>query len=134
MTSKELVLFSKRLKKLRNAKGLTQSDLAKALNISRSCLANYELATRHPGDDILQIIAEYFEVSTGYLLGENQIFYSVENEEEIEYSKILAIKTELDISKLSPAAKIALVQFFCFLKEKCKSDPIGIAYPKAIID
>lgn len=42
MSEKEFEIFAKRLKELRSVEGLTQAKLAKRLNVSRSCLANYE--------------------------------------------------------------------------------------------
>lgn len=62
--------FSARLKVLREGKGLRQEDLALILNISRQAISNYEQGTRFPKDENLLItIADFFEVSTDYLLG-----------------------------------------------------------------
>lgn len=62
-------LFSYRLKKLRTEKRLTQKKLAFELGYSRSTIANYENAIRIPSADVLYNIAEYFGVTTDYLLG-----------------------------------------------------------------
>ncbi|KAB3539657.1 helix-turn-helix transcriptional regulator [Alkaliphilus pronyensis] len=62
--------FSTRLKGLRERKGLRQEDLAIILNISRQAISNYEQGTRFPKDEQLLVsIADFFEVSTDYLLG-----------------------------------------------------------------
>ena len=57
-----------KLKYLREKNNLTQSELAKILNKSRSTIAGYEINDRQPDLDTLQKIAEYFNVSTDYLL------------------------------------------------------------------
>lgn len=63
--------FSTRLKELRYEKGLSQLDLAKDLNISRSSLCNYELGRREPSLEVLELISDYFNVDMDYLLGKS---------------------------------------------------------------
>ena len=61
--------FSVIFKQLREEKGLSQNDVAKALNIPRSTIANYEIeGKRLPRNDRLKEIAEFFEVSLDHLL------------------------------------------------------------------
>lgn len=62
-------MFGDRLKKLRESKHLKQSDLAKELGIGRTTLSNYELNNREPDFNTLGKIANYFNVSIDYLLG-----------------------------------------------------------------
>ena len=61
--------FGKRLKKLRKEKKISQEKLADIIGISRSTLSMYELDKREP--DIANIVkfADFFGVSTDYLLG-----------------------------------------------------------------
>ncbi|MEK4267031.1 helix-turn-helix domain-containing protein [Bacillus sp. FSL W8-0940] len=61
-------MLGKRITSLRKQSGLTQEELAKKLNITRSALSQYELGTREPNYDLLIKIADFFEVSTDYLL------------------------------------------------------------------
>jgi transcriptional regulator with XRE-family HTH domain len=61
-------MFGNRLKDLRIDADLTQEQLAKHLNITRSALANYETGLREPGYEILIKIADFFEISLDYLL------------------------------------------------------------------
>lgn len=57
------------LKELRTSKGITQTDLAKALGISASAVGMYEQRRREPDNDTLVAIAKFFQVTTDYLLG-----------------------------------------------------------------
>lgn len=66
-------MFKERLVKLRTDKGLSQYDLAKALGLSRGQLSNYELGTRQPDNATLIKIANFFDVTTDYLLGRTDI-------------------------------------------------------------
>ncbi len=58
-----------KLKTLRLEEGLTQTQLAKNLQIGRSALSMYELGIRQIPHDLILIIAKYFDVSLNYLYG-----------------------------------------------------------------
>ena len=53
--------------------GITQSNLASALNISRSAVNAWEMGTSKPSIDTLVDLADFFHVSTDYLLGRNEL-------------------------------------------------------------
>lgn len=76
-------MLGKKISYLRKDRKLSQRELAKDLNIGNSTLAMYELEKREPDFDTLQKIADYFDVSTDYLLGRTDIKKSeLENEDE----------------------------------------------------
>lgn len=56
------------LKELRAKKGAYQKDVAKYLGIDRTTYVKYELGDSEPNLENLSKIADYFEVSTDYLL------------------------------------------------------------------
>jgi transcriptional regulator with XRE-family HTH domain len=58
-----------RFKSLRQERGLSQHELSQELNIPRTTLSSWELGTRGPDIYTLQILADFFNVSTDYLLG-----------------------------------------------------------------
>ena len=62
-------LFSKRLSSLRKELGMTQAQLAKAVNIQRSTLSGYESENKEPNYETLCVLANYFGVTTDYMLG-----------------------------------------------------------------
>jgi len=61
--------FSTRLKDLRTLRGLRQKDLALALGLAQTTIANYEQKLRFPDEPTLLRVADYFTVSLDYLLG-----------------------------------------------------------------
>lgn len=65
--------FGDRLKELREKHGLTQEQLAKILNITRSTVAGYETKRKQPDYEKLKILADFFNVSIDYLLGHTDI-------------------------------------------------------------
>ena len=62
-------MFKDRLKELRLEKSLKQEDLAKVLGVSRGALAKWENGSRETNFAMLVKIAEFFGVTTDYLLG-----------------------------------------------------------------
>lgn len=64
-----MIKFKERLKELRLEKELSQDELAKALHINQRSISNWETGVRQPDYETLALIAEYFSVTTDYLLG-----------------------------------------------------------------
>ena len=62
-------IFKTVIKSLRTSHGLTQDELSKQLGISRSTIGMYESGAREPDFETLELIADYFNVDTDYLLG-----------------------------------------------------------------
>ncbi|NLV99456.1 MAG: helix-turn-helix transcriptional regulator [Clostridiaceae bacterium] len=67
--------LAQRLRYLRSAKKLKQVDVATAVNISSRTYSNYERAYRMPDLRILTSLADFFNVSTDYLLGRTTLRY-----------------------------------------------------------
>lgn len=63
------VAFSARFTEQRNKKGVTQAQLAEMLDKKRSTISGYETEGKEPDFDTLCEFAEFFGVSTDYLLG-----------------------------------------------------------------
>lgn len=61
--------LNENIKLLRTQKGLNQVELAKALCVTKQCVSNWENDNVLPSIEMLIKIAEYFDVSTDYLLG-----------------------------------------------------------------
>jgi len=61
--------FAVRLRTIRKQRKLTQRELASKLNMSQSTIALYETGDRKPDPDTINKIADFFDVSTDYLLG-----------------------------------------------------------------
>lgn len=64
-----MIGFGDRLSDLRRKRGLTQRMAAPLLQIDRAALSHYEKDRREPDFKTLNRIADFFHVSTDYLLG-----------------------------------------------------------------
>lgn len=58
-----------RIRNLREDHDLKQEDLAAYLNCTQACYSNYENGRRDIPTDVLQALADFYQVSTDYLLG-----------------------------------------------------------------
>lgn len=92
-------MFNTRLQILRKSKRLTQDELASRLGVNRGTYANYERGHRQPDFETLVKIADYFDVTTDYLLGRNEKTSASEIKSPIPFDQIGI--TEEDFKKLS---------------------------------
>ena len=68
--------FGNRLKMLRNITGVTQRELASAIDVERATIAGYETRSSEPNYEKLIRISKFFNVSVDYLLGNDEIIKS----------------------------------------------------------
>lgn len=64
----DLMTFNQRLKELRNENNLTQLQLAKMINLSKSNISKYEAGFIEPNLETVKLIAKIFSVSADDLL------------------------------------------------------------------
>lgn len=61
--------FPSKLKKARERTGFTQREVAKETGITQSVLARYETGKLEPNIEVLGILADFYGVSTDWLIG-----------------------------------------------------------------
>ena len=77
-------MFGLRLKSLRKNKNISQKELAKIVGVAESTIGMYERDVRKPDFELLKKFADFFDVSTDYLLGrtEQKTINERKNEEQ----------------------------------------------------
>lgn len=90
-----------RLKKLRTEKNLSQADVAKILNVSARAIGLYENEERDIPTEYLIKLAEYFKVSTDYILG----LTNIRNQLDIPVEIAASTKNGIDLSDVSDRDK-----------------------------
>ncbi len=58
-----------RIRALREERGLTQKELAEAIGVDRTAIAKYESGASGAKSEMLGKLANYFDVTTDYILG-----------------------------------------------------------------
>ncbi|WP_010078343.1 helix-turn-helix domain-containing protein [Liquorilactobacillus mali] len=115
MTFKDSDKISKsRIINLREKNNLTQNELAEKVGINRSVLNRIENGSRHLRDDEVVKLANYFHVSTDYLLGndrmrcENHIEAISKDSDEILKTKIINLREKNKLTQNGLAEKVGL--------------------------
>lgn len=69
--------FSNRITSLRKERGLSQKEVAMSLGVSQALLSHYEKGVRECGLEFVIKCADYFGVTTDYLLGKDDSKYGM---------------------------------------------------------
>lgn len=89
-------MVADKIKFLREQLGLTQSDLAKKLGITRSSVNAWEMGISVPSTQYVVELAGIFKVSTDYLLGvQNTASVSVDGLSETDVQLVNAVINHL---------------------------------------
>jgi len=75
-----------KIKELREEKQLSQLQLAEKLNLTQQAISLYEKGEREPSLEVIKNIADFFGVSTDYLLGKTDIRNYDKDEEEFKFA------------------------------------------------
>ena len=87
--------FSNRITSLRKERGLSQKEVAMSLGVSQALLSHYEKGVRECGLDFVLKCAEYFGVTTDYLLGKDDSKYGIYKTYSAEDTEsVYSIKTD----------------------------------------
>ncbi len=120
------MLFSERLKELRGEHGITQDQLSEKTGLSHGCIAMLEVEKRTPTAQTLNALADYFGVTTDYLLGRT-------DDDSIVFSKnapapFPADQQELNIlfQSLAPGYRTQVLEYARYMAERS-----GVNIPNA---
>ena len=102
--------FSEVLKELRESNCITQEQLARQIDVSRSTIAGYESKNREPDFDKLLSLSRFFHVSVDYLLsGQRNLEFSripaPQPDEHIIDRKVIKIYKSLGFEEKKDALK-----------------------------
>lgn len=65
--------FGKRLNELRREQRLTLDDVAKLVDRNMTTISRWENGGKEPEVSVIEILADYFEVTVDYLLGRSNV-------------------------------------------------------------
>lgn len=99
--------FADRMKELRKEQKMTQDELADKLGISRSTVGMYEQGRREPDFEMLDMTADVFDVSIGYMVGNNERGRYPRHADEPQERKPKQIGVTLEEERLVKAFRAA---------------------------
>lgn len=109
--------FADRLRQAREAAGLTQLELAKRLNVTKSSVCNYENGVSSPKEDVMLRIFDALNVTPNFLFQDSFAASCVSNASCCEFPKFLGedappTNSELELLRklrsLSPVHRSAI--------------------------
>lgn len=114
--------FAEVFKSLRIQSGLTQDEMANILKISRSSVGMYEHAEREPSFELLESIADYFNVDIDYLVGRKETTERIPIIEKAPAHSARAMEFISLFENLPEDKKDALLSYASFLSEQAPKD------------
>lgn len=103
-----MVQFGNILAELRRARQLTQKDLAQIMHVSVSTISNYETGIHFPDMEQLSELADFFQVTTDYLLGRTTANLPIEMVNQTIFDGKTAGELIQELSDMTPDRKRAL--------------------------
>lgn len=109
-------MFNERLRELRSKKNYSQAALAKELFVSQQTIGNWESGKREPNFETAQKIADFFNVSTDYLLGRTD---SHREKQDLD-AELEGIEFALfgEVKDMTEAQKQDVLRFAQFVKQQ----------------
>lgn len=68
-----MIGFKERLKELRTERNISQQELGEIVNVSKMAVSHWEKGHSEPSISQLIILAEFFGVTTDYLIGKTEL-------------------------------------------------------------
>ncbi|QDK70154.1 helix-turn-helix domain-containing protein [Lactococcus protaetiae] len=112
-----MTIFAERLKQLRKSKALTQKEVAEQLGMTQQNYQKWESGKSSPSGETLDKLADYFQVSTDYLLGrtKEEVFRGklpkLQMAEEIDFTERLKrLRKGRNLRQVDIAEKLGIKQ------------------------
>jgi transcriptional regulator with XRE-family HTH domain len=121
--------FGKRLREMREKKGLTQAELAKIASLGESTISFYESGKREPNYEVLVALADILDTTPNYLItGKNEWWEKDETPSDIDLEDFIKNNSNIKLmgNPLDEKAKEDVLMFLRaahqMIKEKRKNE------------
>lgn len=115
------MIIGSRVRNLRYIRGLNQSDLGNIIGVSKASISGYEHATRNPSYKNLDKLADFFGVSSDYLLGREELLvYEKDNPMQMDKNDIDIINSIKNYPQLYDNIRENPKRYFSYLNKRYK--------------
>lgn len=122
--------LKEKLVDLRKKKGLSQAELAEAINVSRQAISRWEVGSAIPSADKLMWLSKFYEVSMDELMGVGTDDKLSAKEEQQIISKKPVISKKIAIILCAIMVSIGIVVWILFAiyknQESSEAPPVNI--------
>ena len=88
--------MGERIKQLRKEKGMTQTDLAMTLNVTKGTVSTWETNSRVPGFETLNALSDLFERRLDYIMGRSDdATPTTQNKDDLEDLALSQVEADL---------------------------------------
>ncbi len=110
-------MLGNRIKILREELGLKQEELANKMSVSPSSIGMYETNKREPNNELILKLAQFFGVSTDYLLGKSDIRNPGKQIDDVLNEAMIGMSKE-EYEALTETQKKQIRDFALFVKNQ----------------
>lgn len=114
------MITGNRVAELRKELKMRQKDLAAHLNTSVSTVSNYENSVNAIDIETLDKLADFFEVTTDYLLGRTDYRCSPEKLQQFMEEDVYIRELNDTMLTLTPSARSSVVEYVRFMAYQAK--------------
>jgi transcriptional regulator with XRE-family HTH domain len=111
--------FGSNLKSLRSKNNVTQTELAEVIGVSKSAVSMYENSQREPSFEIMEAIADFFNVPLAALVSADSDSDSIDSADSIGRIKIRTIAAHA-INELNDEQIKKVIEYAEFVKSQEK--------------
>lgn len=76
-------MIGKRIRLLRNEKGVSQEELSKVIGVTTSAISMYETGARKPSYEVISRLADYFNVTMDFIVGRTEVRNSINTPQDV---------------------------------------------------
>lgn len=118
-SGKQKEIIAKTLINLRELHFLTQTEVAKQLHLTSGTISHYEKGITVPPTEIIFRLAEFYNVTTDYILGRSASKSDLNDTYSIKLNSKMTIGDAVDImTKMTDSEKEHMAYFIGLIKEK----------------
>ena len=115
------MIIGSRVKNLRCMRGLNQSELGSIIGVSKASISGYEHATRNPSYKNLDKLADFFGVTSDFLLGrEKLVVYENSSSKQMNKNDVDIINSIKKYPNLYDNVKENPKRYFSYLDKRYK--------------
>ena len=114
------MIIGSRIRNLRSKLGLSQSELGQIIGVTKASISGYENITRNPSYKNLNKLADFFGVTSDYLLGREELLVKENETNYIGWEDFNIINSIKNYPNLYDNIKENPKRYFSYLDKKYK--------------
>ena len=120
MYSREVSDLQNKLAELRRERNMSQKEFSKVFNVAQNTISQWEQGKRNMDTEILIKLADFFQVTTDYLLGRSETVSHPARSFDLSASEKLLVKKYRTLPPLSKETLDTVLESLYLKEQNCK--------------